>query len=616
MCGILGYFGFDKNARSKVESAIRHINRRGPDGKGSWSNEQGDLLIDFFHTRLSIIDTEHTSNQPMKDSRGDWLIIYNGEIFNFLELRKTLEHNGVLFSTKSDTEVVLKAWLKWGENSLPRLNGMFAFAVYHVSERTLWLARDRFGEKPLYWSLSPRKDSLLFSSSVAAIADINNEPVNIEYCSFGLRYKVFDQYTESSPFENVRSLLPGTWLRVKVKGNFLETKLSTWYDLKTEVNLRLADSLQKSDEALLQECAELLDDSIKIRLRSDVPLAVSLSGGLDSSTIASIVVRKVQGLNGYTYGSPLDMSSEGPAVQLLSRDLGITPTYVWPHYNKVSLDALLERTYISQEAPFPSTSVMAQNELYRNVSNDSFKVLLGGQGGDEIFGGYRKFFFIALMEAIAKRKGIDALSSVASIFLMLINEFSSAATYWRALDRYGKNRNAEFNILNWETNSANLWGSVNQSFRERQADDVLFWSLPSLLRYEDRNSMGHGVESRLPFLDFRLVELALSLPTRLKIHNGFGKWSLRVLAKSLVPDYIRLNRKKRGFDVSQPLIHQGLGECLRERILSNKNYLGVHMKNIGGVDRLLSDDLLSKNSDLLDECLMLGWLAQPVRNPS
>lgn len=614
MCGISGVIernssvSFDLN-----ESHFDFISPRGPDGFGSWKTSLNGFNIHLLHTRLAVVDMSTNANQPMQDHLVDWVITYNGEVYNYLELRKELEGLGWQFGTSSDTEVLLKAWAQWGKDALSRLNGMFAFAVTNAKTGETWLVRDRFGVKPLIWS---RTDSggLVFSSSLAAVAQSVNADVNIDYCSIGLRYKVFEGFNEETSFNGVYSLEPGTWMKVVVQNGDLKIENGTWYSLAGAVSNKLESIKNKSNEDILAETYELLADSVRIRLRSDVPLAVSLSGGLDSTTISALAKTHVNDLHGFTYGGETAKCSEGPSVARFANDLDIKPHFIWPDYSPKELDLLLERTLVSQESPFPGLSVMAQNEIYRNVRKSGFKVLLGGQGADEIFAGYRKFFIVATRSALSNHDRLGAARLIYSLGIMLIHEASSANLYLQSVNRYRQNPSSSFKLIDWPSHSVNLLGDSKSSLTDRQIQDIRRWSIPTLLRYEDRNSMSYGVESRLPFMDYRLVELALALPVHLKISNGFGKSALRQITNGIVPDYIRLNYKKRGFDVTQSWIADGLGNSLRERINNNIELLSPHIRKGININSLLSDKSLDANSNLLGEALMLAWLVNPIRS--
>jgi asparagine synthase (glutamine-hydrolysing) len=491
---------------------------------------------------------------------------------------------------------------------------MFAFAVLNKVSGDTWLVRDRFGVKPLLWAHLP-SGGVVFSSSVAAVAKLAEASVDISYCARGLRYKAFEVADSGGPFAGVHGIPAGGWLRIRSLATGLDVHEGRWYDLKAAVSDLSARIESRSDEELLDECQRLLQDAVALRLRSDVPLAVSLSSGLDSSSVAALATRRVQGLRGFTYGSPDAPLSEGPLVSDFSKKVGVAAQYIWPAHDARALDLLLERTLEAQEAPFGGLSVLAQNEVFREVRRAGFKVLLGGQGGDEVFAGYRKFFIVAARHAWQHREVGDAFRLICSLGLMLMHEVGQARTYWTALARY-TNKKSEFGLMDWEAKSINLWGSSVGTLSQRQIDDIQNWGIPSLLRFEDRNSMGNGLETRLPFMDYRLVELGLALPDRLKISKGFGKWGLRHITAGVVPDTVRLNRKKRGFDVTQNWIEGGIGASLRARIHSNLGALRPYLKRDVDLDKSLSDATLSSDRNALDEALMLAWLAAPIRVPA
>jgi len=536
----------------------------------------------------------------------------NGEIYNYRELRSDLEKRGHSFRSASDTEVLPHLYEEYGDDMVRELNGMFAFAVFNKLSGDLWLVRDRFGVKPLLWTNMP--EGVVFSSSVAAVAKLANASVDISYCARGLRYKAFEVEGSGSPFSGVRSIPAGGWLRISPSPAGLNLRDGRWYDLKEAVSNLTSRIESRSDEELLDECQQLLRDAVSLRLRSDVPLAVSLSGGLDSSSIAALATRQLQGLKGFTYGSPNASESEGPVVSDFSKKAGVAAQYIWPSYDAQALGQLLDRTLKVQEAPFGGLSVLAQNEVFREVRQAGFKVLLGGQGGDEVFAGYRKFFVVATRHAWQRHEFGDALQLIYSLGLMLMHEVSQTRIYWTALTRYS-NKKFEFGLMDWKAEPINLWGSSENTLAQRQIDDIQNWSIPSLLRFEDRNSMGNGLETRLPFMDYRLVELGLALPARLKISKGFGKWGLRHITEGIVPDTVRLNRKKRGFDVTQSWVEGGIGANLRDRIHSNRGALGPYLKRDADLDKNLSDATLSSNRNALDEALMLAWLTEPIRLP-
>ncbi|MEV4782387.1 asparagine synthase (glutamine-hydrolyzing) [Burkholderia sp. LMU1-1-1.1] len=599
-----------------LAAAFRYIDGRGPDARGSRQIACHGHAVTVAHSRLAVIELSALGAQPMLDAESGWSIVYNGEIYNYREIRETLQATGQVFNGGSDTEVLLRAWALWGVNALQRLNGMFAFAALNEKTGELWLVRDRFGVKPLLWGRCPNGD-IAFGSSAASIASMVGTEIDTDYCARGVRYKAYETAQSGSPYKHVKAVGAGCWIKFQLSPERIGITEGRWYSLRDAVVRRREAMSQSGDADLLEECRQLFDSAVQLRLRSDVPVAVSLSAGLDSASIACMMLRYGARTHAFSFGSPSERSSEGPGTQSLAKAAGIDVTYVWPRYSSWDLYEVLEKTMAFQEAPFSGMSPIAQNAVFREVRDAGFKVLLGGQGSDEIFGGYRKFIVIALREALHRREAKGALRLVYSLGLMLAHEASQARMYWHNLNRYkgGKNKAAAFRLLDWEAGAHNLWGEAGMSLPDRQIEDIQQWSLPTLLRYEDRNSMGYGIETRLPFMDYRLIEFALALPTRMKIANGYGKWMLRRAAKGLVPDVVRLNRKKRGFDVTQNWITQGIGAALRGAIFDHAIALQGKLKSGGQLDTLLSDESLSQDPDLLDEALLLAWLVDPTRVP-
>jgi asparagine synthase (glutamine-hydrolysing) len=227
----------------------------------------------------------------MLDTDCDWVLTYNGEIFNYATIRDELSSLGWKFRSSCDTEVVLKAWEQWGIGALQRFNGMFAFAAVNKRTGEMWLVRDRFGVKPLLWAQTPAGE-LVFSSSLGALAQFNHAKVNLEHCAFGLRFKVFETSRETTAFRGINSLAPGSWLHVRTVNSCISLKVGQWYNLNGAVE-RMVDAIHDLPESeLIGKCSEIIRDAVFIRLRSDVPLAITLSGGLDSSTVASIAAAR------------------------------------------------------------------------------------------------------------------------------------------------------------------------------------------------------------------------------------------------------------------------------------------------------------------------------------
>ncbi|MET0266915.1 MAG: asparagine synthase (glutamine-hydrolyzing) [Duganella sp.] len=618
MCGIWGRIhrgASDGAASAALALAFRYIDQRGPDARGVHQVSCFQHTVSLAHSRLAIIELSALGAQPMVDDETGWCIVFNGEIYNYRDIRATLQSTSQTFSGDSDTLVLLRAWARWQLAALPRLNGMFAFAAFHPHSGAVWLVRDRFGVKPLAWCRDA-DGAIMFGSSVAGLAAQVGASVDLSSCAHGVRYKAYDTADSGSPFVGVHTVPAGSWVHFQLSHDAahpITQQAGRWYTLEHGVAACSAAIAHLEQAALAEQGRALFDSAVQLRLRSDVPVAVSLSAGLDSAAIACAMARTAGTTHAFCFGAPAARSSEGPGAAALAASAGIDVSWVWPQLGAPQLDALLEQTLACQEAPFSGLSPLAQHLVFAAVRGAGYKVLLGGQGSDEIFAGYRKFMLMALREALQRRQRASALRLLYSLGLMLGHEASQARMYWSNLARY-RRQPPGFRLLAWQAPVQNLWGPAGISLQDRQIADIRQWSLPTLLRYEDRNAMAHGVETRLPFMDYRLVEFALALPTHAKIANGYGKWLLRRMADGLVPDAVRLNRKKRGFDVASSWIAQGLGASLRARILGHASALQGVLQIGVDAEALLSDTALARDPDLLDEALMLAWLTQPTRS--
>ncbi|WP_079242920.1 asparagine synthase (glutamine-hydrolyzing) [Chryseobacterium indologenes] len=614
MCGITGAIEFKRSQNLNFEEGSdlhNYIRRRGPDYYGVEKTEYEGWSVTLAHSRLAIIDLSGASNQPMISHDDRYTITFNGEIYNYQEIREELISNGFIFRTTGDTEVLLRAWECWGEGCLDKLNGMFVFGLFDKIKGEFYLVRDRFGVKPLIYTFFDGQ--LLFSSSIASVAKQINQEIDLEYCSSGIRFGFFEGYEDRTPFKNVKYLLPGSLMKCTLDGELkIETK--SWYSLEEQVAKKRKELESLSSDELISQGKALLESSTKIRLRSDVPLAISLSGGVDSSSIAAITAKEVDHLMAFSYGAPDHPKSEGPVINKFAKDKNINVEYIHHSYNAQEMGNIYDQTMEAQESPFLGLSIIAQHEVYKQVKERNIKVLLGGQGGDEIFAGYRKFFVVALKKAIEKKEILPGLQYFHSLALMLIFETKQIKTYWNEKNRYLKTTGKDTSFLDCLPNiSLNLF--ENTSLSNRQISDIQKYSIPSLLRYEDRNSMYFSIESRLPFMDYRLVEFALALPDLLKIKHGYGKWILREMMKKDVPGYILKNRLKRGFDVTQNWVNDGVGERIQSNILENKNKVKDFVSDISRLEDALTIKNLN-NSNILNEAIMLDFLIDPIKKPT
>jgi len=541
MCGIVGIVG--PEVRPELLARMLECEaHRGPDGEGQVVR---DDRVGLGHRRLAIIDLSDAASQPMRSRSGCELIL-NGEIYNYIELREELRAAGVAFHTSSDTEVLLAAYERWGRDCLSRLNGMFAFAIYDPAARELFLARDRFGEKPLYYHRTPG-GTFLFASEIKALLahpDVTANPERSEIYRF-LRHKQAE-HEPATFFEGISALPPAHSLRLSIDGG--DPVIERYW------NLEAHPAESGSPGQLVEAYRDLLGNAITIRMRADVPVGSSLSGGIDSSAIVGYLGLALKVPNQHTFsarfpGWPLD---EGRYIAEVARMAGASSHEVQPD----PTPADLERVVRHQDQPFGSLSIYAQWAVMRLAHEHSVTVLLDGQGADESLGGYH-FYFAALfrdlfrrgqwlsltreMNSYARAHGVNRLRSLAFYALP-----EPAAAGLRRL-RSGPGIAEAFSVDQADLRNGHR-GLSNASELDRSLELTLTETmLPGLLRYADRNSMAFGREVRLPYLDHRLVELSFSLPAALKLHGGWTKRILREAMRDYIPADVRLRKDKIGY---------------------------------------------------------------------
>lgn len=591
-------------AETWVERALVLQRPRGPDHTDAASVPVGGWTVVLGHNRLCVIDLAPTGHQPMWGAGRRAVISYNGEIYNYLELRQELESAGAVFTSRSDTEVLLAAWARWGAAALDRLNGMFAIALLDLDRAELVLARDRFGVKPLYYQERPA--GLWFASTLAPLVREGCEP-DLGYLRQGLVLGAFEDESGRSPYLGIRSVPPGCLVRVPLGGDRIRTEVVRWYDFAERVHGRVEALAEARPGEARAEVRALLEDAVALRLRSDVPVGVSLSGGLDSSSVAAIAARVTGPVQGITFGHPDAPESEAGLVGRLAAGRDIAVQHVWPDAEAIS--ALFWGCLRAQQAPFASPSVVAQYAVFQRARALGLTVMLGGQGGDEGFMGYRKYHLFRLQEAMRTGRPGAMLGAAVGLARLLWGERAQAGLYWSRGRQYATGA-APGSILRLGDEALPPLGlPASGGSRGRQVLDILRFSLPTLLRYEDRNSMGHSIESRLPFLDYRLMELGAALPIALKVRDGHGKWILRTAVEDLLPREIAWARMKRGFDVrADAWFAGGLGAAVREALRQSLPGLRDLVAPGIRVDDYFADSRLVRDRAVFADAVALLWL--------
>jgi len=540
MCGIFGAIAterkFSANSFDRFAQLTDLVRYRGPNDSGciAINMESGPVrrseAFDIFlgHRRLAILDLSPAGHQPMHDGNGRW-IVFNGEIFNYLELRRELETMGHRFTTASDTEVILHVYDEYGEDGFEKLNGMWAFALVDIPRRRVVLSRDRFSIKPLY--LTSIDDHIWFASEIKQLLPlVRSLEINTEVMCTFLAQGLLDHSNETC-FRGISQVPPKTNIIVDLDRREVRRKL--YWDYASAPKCRPEDAPEYF--------RELLIDSVRIRLRSDVRVGLLLSGGLDSSTLA-IIARPLAEDNFETFSVVSDeqqytetefIKALTSAVPISNRKLVLRPFHIF--------ETVKEAIYHHDE-PFGHFSVIAHYKLLQLVKQQSdVVVLLSGQGGDETLLGYLKFFVFYLRDLVRQHKYASVVQQLLSSILhrtcarqLTIGE---ARRYLPFLNRYR-------DIITRRQSFVPIGASRTVS--DRQKLDIDRYSVPALAHYEDRTSMANSLELRYPYLDHRVVDLAVNLPTESKIHNGWTKYLLRQSFPEL-PDQIRWRRDKQGF---------------------------------------------------------------------
>ncbi|MBP6214329.1 MAG: asparagine synthase (glutamine-hydrolyzing) [Pyrinomonadaceae bacterium] len=506
MCGIVGILG-DNWRNEDLRAMVFAQRHRGPDGEGIYVDPQRQAGLG--HSRLSIIDRSDAGRQPMASADGNLVVTYNGEIYNYLELRIELESD-YTFRTQSDTEVLLAAYQKWGEGCLDKLIGMFAFVIWDVRTKSAFAARDRFGVKPFYYHKMPDGE-LFFASEIKAIhaagvPRIPNEKAWATYLTYGL----YDHSTETF-WKDIRSLPGGHSLR----WNNGRISIVKWYDLAGRVG---DDFDYRPESEVRSEYLELMKDSVKLRFRSDVPVGINLSGGLDSSGLLGLV-HEVQGkesdVKAFTFTTGDSNYDELPWVErMLSKT---NHPLVVSRLSPGDVPALAESVQFHQDEPFGGLPTLAYAKLFEKAKENGVTVLLDGNGMDEQWAGY-DYYLSALIGYQPSLVQGTKESPVRPECLM-----------------------PEFRALAEPLEFPNVFGD---KLRNLQYRDTFLTKIPRAMRFNDRISMRSSTELREPFLDHRLFELAFRQPAERKLKNGTGKVMLRAIVNGLVADGLSATPKR------------------------------------------------------------------------
>ena len=544
MCGINGYITFNAPIKNdeiitKMNAAIKH---RGPDADGAYVNNN----ISIGHVRLGIIDLDESSNQPMLSNNDNLVLSFNGEIYNYKELKKELID--YTFKTSSDSEVILAAYQKWGKGCLSKFNGMFSFVIYDKEKQILFGARDPFGIKPFYYHKTD--DFFIFSSEIKGILSTNkikaklNEAVFYDFVAFNRT-----DHLENTCFKEIKNLRPGSYFHIDIeKKDFI---VEQWHFISINNESALSFDEQKS---LLKE---KLTSSVKLHLVSDVEVGSALSGGIDSSIIVGLVRKLDKDRRINIFSAVYDdkwEKDEKKYVDEVVREKQLSAHYVFPKDDLLLKD--LRKLIYQQEEPFASASIFAGWMVYKKTAEKKIKVLLNGQGADEIFGYdymaayYFKELFLKLKWIILIRELYFFSAKQASVgFTLKLFVFLITPSKFR--NKIMKYSNKIVNVKFFQAYSSKSFFNkefFNVKSLNESAQKHIEMKLHHLLRAEDKNSMMFGVEARVPFLEKELVEFVLKTPSCFKIKKGSIKHILKESAKSILPKLIYDRNNKIGYE--------------------------------------------------------------------
>jgi asparagine synthase (glutamine-hydrolysing) len=577
MCGIAGVFDRSLNpvAPATVEGMLRVIKHRGPDDDGTYC-DQG---VGLGSCRLSILDLSPAGHQPMIDEETGNCIVHNGEIYNYKELRESLGLTG--FKSQSDTEVILKAYAKYGIDCVQHFNGIYGFCIWDPRNKRLVCARDRLGIKPFFYSL--QNGRFLFGSEIKSLLECGvprrpNMGIIYDYLARG----TYD-HSEETFFDGVRQLPPGHTLTIEPD----RFEIRKYWDLASdsEGDLEASWSGRYTEEEAEERFVDLLTDSIRLQLRSDVPVAVHISGGLDS-TLLLHMVDKVNGGQGalkafsYKYGE--EKYDESPFVDKLVKRFDWDVEFYQVEASEIP--DLAERAMWHQEQPYPGIITLAKHKLIEASHGFGAKVILEGQGGDEIGGGYQYYFGPHILDLIQAGQPQVALRELQAFgrlnnmdtdgaFALVANGLSAFYQLGASADgtSFVKTHCLQPDFLASCQREMEFPKPFRSNLLNMQYRDILHTKLPRILRSCDRASMAHGRELRVPFLDHRLVEFSFSLPGALKIKDGVQRHFIREAMKRFSSDPLFDLPKRAVVDPQREWLKGPLSSWVQE-ILSSRSF--------------------------------------------
>ena len=561
MCGIAGAIGPVLPDESRIAATLAIMLNRGPDAAAAFYGKLGGHSVALLHTRLSIVDLDPRANQPFVD--GNLALVFNGEIYNHREIRRELEALGERFRTRSDTEVVLKAYRHWGADCVDRFEGMWALALLDPDRNTLWLSRDRFGEKPLFtWRIG---ETLYFASEIKAIATLAGHQPQIDYQQ--IRRYLVDGYKSLNKGRRsfFRNVVPfPAACSVHLTSPDMPAPERYW-------TLRYAPHPMSAEDAVAG-VRERLDRALRLRLRADVPVAFCLSGGIDSATLASLAVKEMDhDVHAFSIIDSDERYDESENIGHVIDDLGCDSHLT--RTNPAGFFDRLGRLVAYHDAPVATISYYVHSFLSEAIAEAGYRVALSGTGADEIFTGYYDHYSMWLAE-MAPRSDFETLvddwrgsygAHVKNPLLRdpmtFVNTPNQRSHIYSDHDRFAAMMVEPYGEeFSEEDYSPNL-------LRRRMMNELFHEVVPVILAEDDLNSMTVSVENRSPYLDRELVEFAYTVPAEHLIGDGYPKWLLRSAGNGVLVDKVRMDRRKRGFNASILSFLDPRDSEIRDRLL-------------------------------------------------
>lgn len=581
MCGIAGHFGYTPRNDGAITKTLQCLGRRGPDGRGIWQGQLGEHSLTLIHTRLAIIDLDPRANQPFEED--GMVLVFNGEIYNHDDLRDELTAAGDRFRTLSDTEVIMKAYRRWGRACVDRFEGMWAFALADLRAGDLLLSRDRFGEKPLHYRQS--KNGLTFASSVDAIEALDEVPATIDH-------------------QQIRRLLVNGYKSInKARRSFFSDVLQvpaahqaivrTPEVLHPEPYWRLSfEPRQMTEQEAVEGAREKVLQALGYRLRADVPVAFCLSGGIDSGTITGMAARQF-GYDVHAF-SILDDDpryAEAVNVEKVVADIGCPITRIRP--DESGFFERLDRLVADRSRPVTTLSAYMENYLAQEIARAGYKVALTGIGADELFTGYYDHYsfwlaqradsvvFPGLLADWRHSYGAHVRNPFLQDPVALSADLNQREHIFLGAETFASYLTAPFT----EPFVEQAWST--DTLRNRMLNELAEEIVPVVLQEGDANFMAWSVENRAPYLDRHLAEFMFTVPSDYMIKGGLPKWLLRDAAEGFLTDEVRLNSRKYGFNVSLANLIDPTDPATRERILSLSGIYDIVDRSV--VERLLGE---------------------------